>query len=324
MFFENTEEVQKFLPVSNNVDFARLKPHITQIEDEFIFPLLGESIADVKIYLAKNTADEKFDPLLFTIQNAVAHLMYWRGYDVLNAYISDGGFKRIESDKVKSLFKYQEDNLRDYFKNIAFNSLDSMLEKLEIFQAAINQNAKATSWYKALHDDFINNAKDFSTTYDIGNSRLIFLRLKKHMQLVKDLQLSKVFGAVNWAYLLSELSKMDDASPAAKVKAVLPLCSKALAFLSVALLMEESGADLTDKGLVYEGSTSQNNAAVAKFPSDIERVNKLISRNRNIGEAYLKELKNYLLKNSLDWNGYIAPKNGVLNRDNGGRKCFFA
>ncbi len=328
MLYKNIDEVKKYLPLSNAVEFERLKPHIVQIENEFIVPLMGEAqYEDINAFYNANAETALFLNLFNVVraaQNAIIHLVYFRGYEVLNAYISDGGFKRVESDKVKSLFKYQEDNLKEYFKTCGFNALDIMLEKMEVYAKASGNTAINQPWYKAYHDDFINNAKAFSEIYEINGSRLIFLRLKKYMQQVKDLELSKVLGPVNWDYILSEIAKTDAASPAAKVKAILPLIRKPLAFLSVALLMEDTGADLTDKGLVYDGKISQNGGDVAKVPAEKVRVLNLIARNRAIGEAYLTGLKQYLLEHASDWNAYSAPAGSVMRRDNGGKRTFFS
>ncbi|MFZ4400925.1 MAG: DUF6712 family protein [Bacteroidales bacterium] len=325
MLFKNMAEIQQYLPVSNAVEFDRLKPHIHQIENEFIIPLMSKDLYNELCYHYLNPDPNETLRLdaIHAAQNAIIHLVYWRGFDVLNAYISDSGFKRSESDKVKSLFKYQEDNLRDYFKNVGFDALDVLLEKLEIIATICSPSRLSEDWYKAFHDDFVNNAKAFDSLYFINGSRIIFLRLKKYMQQVKDLQLSKVLGPANYAFILSEIAKTDTIAIAAKVKEILPFINKPLAFLSVALLMEDSGCDITDKGLVYDGKISVNGGDAAKTPSESVRVMNLIKRNRGIGEAYLCELKNYLLDHASDWGNYTAPQHGILNRDNSGKKTFW-
>jgi hypothetical protein len=321
MLFQSTEEIRQYLPVSSAIDFENLKPHIIQIENDFIKPLLGSRYEIVNTYYNDGQSSDFLPELISAAQNAIIHLAYWRGFDVLNAYISDGGFKRSESDKVKSLFKYQEDNLREYFKTIGFNALDSMLERLEKFVDHITNNGGIDEdWYIATHDDFINNAKQFSEIYEINGSRLVFLRLKKYMKQVKDLQLKPLLGNQNWEYLLAEF-----ASPVCdfRVKQIVPYIQMPLVFLAVALLMEDSGADLTDKGLVYDGKISANGGDVAKIPAEKERVAQLIARNKKIGESYMNQLKQYLIDNATTWNDYAAQASGVVNRDNMGKKSFW-
>ena len=322
MLFKNIDEIRALIPISTAVDLTRLSPHITQAENAYIKPLMLDLYDTIsQVYQSQSAPGETRANIIKAAQNAIIHLAYYRGFEILNSYISDGGFKRLESEKVKSLFKYQEDNLKFYFKETGFNALDELLEAMDVFATTSNPKLIDKAWYKAYHSDFINNATEFDDIYDIGNSRLVFIRLKKFMQQAKDLQLKQVFGVDNWLYICTEIAKE---TPADKVKAILPFVRKPLCYLSAALLMEETGADLTDKGLVYDGKISQNGGDNAKIPADADRVEKLIKRNREIGEAYLIDLKNYLIDHSSDWANYTAKKAGLHNRDNTGRKTFWA
>lgn len=322
MFFKNTDEIRALIPISTAVDLTRLTPHILQAENAYIKPLMLDLYDTIsQVYQSQTEPGETRGNIIKAAQNSIIHLAYYKGFEILNSYISDGGFKRLESEKIKSLYKYQEDNLKNYFKETGFNALDELLTAMDVFATTSDPKLTDKAWYKAYHSDFINNAIDFDDVYDISNSRLIFIRLKKFMQQVKDLHLKQVFGADNWLYITTEIAKE---TPADKVKAILPFVRKPLCYLSAALLMEETGADLTDKGLVYDGKISQNGGDNAKIPADADRVEKLIKRNREIGEAYLIDLKNYLIDHSSDWANYTAPKAGLHNRNNTGRKTFWA
>jgi hypothetical protein len=61
-----------------------------------------------------------------------------------------------------------------------------------------------------------------------------------------------------------------------------------------------------------------------KQPSEIERVNNLVKRARGLAESYMLQLKQFLLDNSAEWGGYSAPKSGLHNRDNTGKRTFWA
>jgi hypothetical protein len=50
----------------------------------------------------------------------------------------------------------------------------------------------------------------------------------------------------------------------------------------------------------------------------------MIQRNKNLGDSYLNVLRNYLLENAADWNDYTQPRSGIVNRDNKGKKTFWA
>jgi len=124
--------------VGAGTDFNRLKPHIQNSETAYLRPLLGPGLfKELQDFYNDPDADPPVEnkillpELLSLTQRSLIHLTYWSGFQVLNATISDGGFKRTENEKVKSLFKYQEVELKEYFKTTGFNGLDEILFYLE-------------------------------------------------------------------------------------------------------------------------------------------------------------------------------------------------
>ena len=108
------------------------------------------------------------------------------------------------------------------------------------------------------------------------------------------------------------------------VLSILPYIQKALVYLATALLMEESGADLTEKGLYFESNDAYNNLLTNKQPSESERINFLAKRNKGIGQNYLEQLKSYLIANVTDWPTYCGQTGNILRRTNTDKKSFWA
>lgn len=324
MLIKTIKEVQSLLPVSTAVDFNRILPHLKVVERDFIRPLIGGGMMDElqEFYDAELTGEltevqEAMKTLLNYVQGAEVHLCYWLGFDVLNAYISDGGFKRSESDKVKSLFKYQEDNLKDYFKVTGFNGLDVVLEFLEENIQHFGEFSLSDT-YLSLRSLFISGTRIFDSIYFIGGSRLTFLRLIPHMRVVEDLSIKVLLGE-NYDLIKTEMIKDE---PEERVIDILPVIQKPIAFLSVAMLMEESGADLTDKGLYFESRIATNMSDTEKKPAEAERIRVLALRAKNLGESYLALLRKYL-QDSQDWGNVPAQSSYIHNRDNAGKKTFW-
>jgi hypothetical protein len=90
------------------------------------------------------------------------------------------------------------------------------------------------------------------------------------------------------------------------------------------MFMEESGADLTERGLWFEKTAPQAMSNTAKQPASEQRIAALIARNRNIGNSYLEALTSYRLKNVSEWGNYTQPEGNWLRRDNTGKKTFWA
>jgi len=334
MLFKTIDEIKQFLAVGAGTDFNRLKPHIQNAETVYLKPLLGAGLfKELQDFYNNPDADPPSDnkillpELLSLAQRSLIHLTYWSGFQVLNATISDGGFKRTETEKVKNLFKYQEVELKEYFKTTGFNGLDEILfylememKKSEVAPVNFKSFANSEAW-TILKSSFIPDTSTFNSIVFINHSRLTFLRLKSPMQLVEDLDIKPLLGEIIFNDIKLEMVKK---IPAAKVTAILPYIQKALAYLATALLMEESGADLTDKGLYFESTSSENNLMTNKQPAESERINFLTKRNKGIGLNYLERLKSYLNANATDWPAYSGQTGNALRRNNTDKKSFWA
>ena len=113
-------------------------------------------------------------------------------------------------------------------------------------------------------------------------------------------------------------------TPAEKVTAILPYIRKPLIYLAAALLMEETGATLYDKGLFFEKYNATYPDNKLSGPSDPELVAERVKRERLKASVYLEALKNYLIANATDWENYNGQTGPLINRDNTDKKTFWA
>jgi hypothetical protein len=321
------EEIKTFISVSESSRFESVAPHILVAERDFLIPVIGQPMYD-ELQIVCNALpavnpsanEKKAAVLLDLVQSSVIHLAYWIGFDMLNAHISDGGFRRTESASVKSLFKYQETNLKLMFRTNGFNRMDQVLEYLEanlsVFTAFSSSGA-----FTVIKASFIPTTAVFNEIVFINNSRLTFLRMKAFMKLIEDTEIAPILGTVAFAYIKAEMIK---ATPAAKVTALLPFIRKPMAFLSAACLIQESGADLTDNGLYFASTIAgfKNDSEFKPAPSD--RINILYPRYQSIGETYLNHLRAYLLVNADSWTDVPVSTGSALRRDNTNKKTFWA
>jgi hypothetical protein len=340
MLFLTIEEIRTKLKISSSVDFDVLKPILETVDREFFRPILGEEMHNKLLEFYNSSPDQiavpEPDPpvspsleeiagamakLLKLAQTAEIHLAYWYGFDLLNVQIMNDGFKRTETDKVKGLFKYQEDNLKSFFKAAGFNGLDSMLEYLDGPDKLCFPEFHENETGLQRKQMFIPRTDIFNQSYYIGQNRLLFMRLVQHMKIIEDMKIKLVLGETNFNFVKSEMVK---ALPDPKVVAILPYIRNVIAYFSTALLMEETGSDLGDKGLFFESISSNASDHSNKTPSTEPRIAAMIQRNTNLGNHYLQVLKNYLLSNSLAWNNYAQPLHGLPKRDNSGKKTFWA
>ena len=324
---QKMEEIRKYVPVSSSSDFDSVAPHIANAERDYLIPIIGIDMYERLIVFYETEfvedlteVEQKSAELLHLVQSSVIHIAYWIGFDLLNSHISDGGFKRTESTSVKGLFKYQEENLKTYFRTNGFNGLDIVLQYLETNSSEFDEFSESPAC-TLLKSAFIPTTDIFNELVFINNSRLTFLRMKSHMQLIEDTEISTILGPTAFSFVKSEMVK---ANPEAKVTKLLSYVRKPVAYLASALLMEESGADLTDNGLFFTSIASGFNNDTEHKPATSDRIAILVTRNRNIGNAYLDQLRSYLSANSSDWSEVTPSSGKVFRRDNTNKKTFWA
>jgi len=327
MLLTTIEEIKNLLPIGAGNDFNRLKPHLQNAETAFIKPLLGtemyEEISEFYEnypYDTPNDAQVICKQLLLKLQHSIIHLAYYIGFDFLSISVSDMGFNRLESQTTKGLFKYQEDNLRDYFKTGGFNMLDDALVFMEENVSTFSEWSASAS-YTVFKKQFIQTATVFNDIYFINKSRLTFLRLQPHIKFIEDTVIKPLLGTTTFDEIKAG---MVAGTVPAKVVAVLPFIRTPLAYLSVALLMEESGADITDKGLYFQETLPVNVGNNKISPTSDSRIAMLAARARSMGNSYLEMLKTFMADNIADWDDYTVVSGLILNRDNTGKKTFWA
>lgn len=324
MLFTNLDEIRAFLPVGVGNDFYRLKPHIENAEKKYIKPLLGSNMYDelqefydTEYPVQPTDVQIATKDLLVKVQHSLIHLAYFSGFDFLNIQASDSGFQRIESERTKGLFKYQEDNLKKYFSDAGFNGLDDVLvfieENIEYFH-----EFKLTENYTVLKSSFLPTVKVIENIpFNIHGSRLIFLALKPAVSYIEDTTIKKVLGQTIYAYVKAEMVKDN---PDAKVTALLLSIRKPLVYLASAMLMEETGATLDERGLFFEKTDPVYRGNLKKEPSTDQRVAYMVARNKEIGNNYLEDLKSVLNDN---WDEYSGQTGSIFRRDNTDKKTFW-
>lgn len=341
MLLQNIEQVSNVININDATSYEKLFPHLFAAEQKYIYNLLGDSLYEKLIVFmndpespiiklsettsdfSKDFYDETTDKdlawarVLFVAQRTTVHLAYFEGFHLLNTYVTDGGFHRMQTETTKSLFKYQEDAIRQYYHQNGMDGLDMMLKILEV---NITHFSEFADQYKKLRSKIFPKTEAFDAIINIRESRIVFMRLQQSIEAVSELRIASILGKTNYADFINGLAA--DEIPT-KVTKLLPYVQKATAYLASIMLMEETGADLTERGLYFEGFKGGISMNDVKMPADNDRIAALIHRNRNLAEQYIVSLQNFMADNTADWNSYTNPRSYLHNRDNTGKKTFF-
>ena len=334
MLISSITEARYVAQISEAVSYERLKPHLFNAEQKYIMPLLQQEMYDELTQYHANTGKYKiYEPgftmeptegvseedymhavLLWYAQHAIVNIAYHIGFDVLNSYISNTGFSRLESESTKSLFKYQEDNLKRYFLTTGLNSLDTMLH---VLQEQKNHFEAFAGQIKKLQGRIFPTTNEFNQAYNINNSRLIFMHLQQYIAKVEDIDMEREIGQENMEQIFDALANQDETPLDDKTSRIVELLRPPIAYLATAYLMSDTGAQISERGLFFTGMRSINDSGL-ELPTEPEKVLALIERNKEIANQYLARLRRHL---GLDWELPQNPR--TINRDNTGKKTFF-
>lgn len=328
---EKAEEIKKYLPVTVVVSFGTIKPFIDIAEMAYLKPLIGSELyAKLQTFYTNQSSgstsgdadvNEAYTELLKLSQRAIINLAYYRGFSTLNTTITDDGFQRAESDRYKTLYKYQEDEIKAQFKTDGFNTLDDILQHLEDNLEYYPEFEESEN-YLEVKEMLIPSTKVFDKYYNIGKSRLVFLKLQQFIMQAEDFEIKKTLGASLYAYVKAEIIKDE---PEEKATNLLTYIRKALAYFAVAYGINELGVNITDKMVYFESSEPNTANSTKKSPVSDNKLEVMANKASHTANLYLEDLKQYLITNAATYTTYSGQTGSVYHgRDNADKKTFFA
>jgi hypothetical protein len=268
--------------------------------------------------------EDRLDELLALVQKALINLAYYRGFPILSVKMSDKGAYRTESPNEKSLFKYQEVELRQTFKQDGFNGLDAVLEYLEE-NIDVFPEFRNSANYTIFKSNFINTTTDFDNIYSIGGSRLVFLKIRRFMNIVEDF---KILPLIGQAFYTKLKDAIEENNVITEDQRAIDIIKKAVAFLSIDQGLSELGVKLTDNGVVFETREGRFDDLKKDTTVSGDELHTLIKSARVNGDKYLSLLKEFLHANIDDYPLYRDSEqyddtNTAHIRDNSGKKTFW-
>ena len=328
-YWKSELEGQRVVAVSSGLSWGRMAPLLDAAETDYLKPLLGEGMLEEvdgiywNLEPPQRTESEK--EVLRLAQRAVLNIALWVNFDVLSLRISDQGFQRQESDSWRPAYKYQEDNLRRTFRNTGMNAIDQLLEHLESHINLYPRFAHSPS-YTVSQKSIVRNTGEVQDVYDIGSSRLVFLRMKPLFHQVEELTLQPAIGDTLYdgllAYLNGESTPISDADyTETEWEGLRDKCRKVVVMAAVIQLLRTTGT-ITDRGAYFAETVATNGGNETEKPTNDTRLQLLLSDAQRAYDGHLGRLTRYVMTEFEKHTG--GNPHTVLLRDNDGGKAFWA
>lgn len=340
MFFStekwnNGREMNDVIPVSSALSFEKVQSSLKAADELYLTPVFGTALMATfeAIYsgaVPVGFPDGAFTTLLRILQAAEANLAYYANYDALQLRITDQGFQRQQTENFGSPFKYQEDRLRQTFKNRGFNAIDRILDLLDASFTGLEGYAEMPAHVNT-RTAIVQRTAEVNAAHFINNSRLLFLRLVPILTTVCNNELRPLLG---W----NLYTAMQQALEAGTATATVPVASasgstsrtyeelrqKCIPFVvkkAVAQLIRETGS-LTDRGLYFIGQDAGSSDNQTTTPATRREAHDAAA----IAEAEAQRNADNLLA-FIEWKWpeyFCGHQSDVFKRDNNDKKTFWA
>ena len=130
--FNDAPHFRSFIGAAGNVslDLEDLGPNILVAAENHLIPKLGDDLWNnlVDTFAAPNANNLALLPF---VQRPLAMLSMYEYMNVGGFQVSGRGFHRVETDDLKTTFKYQENNYRDYMLHNGYEAIERLLKTLE-------------------------------------------------------------------------------------------------------------------------------------------------------------------------------------------------
>lgn len=318
------DEIRAFVKINTAVSFAMMETPLNNAFRLFIKPLLGAVMAVKLVDIYNNPQpNDKEAELLRIAQRANANLALWYEFDAISVRITDAGFQRQESENgsLKPAYKYQEDNLRQNYKNKGFNALDELLDFLYLHIADFPDFGESDA-YKVRKSAIVRSTADVNNVVFINNSRIVFLRLQTHLNFVESMLLVPAIGEELYNYLLDGLLN-DPAEEAEKkhIEMLRQACANYIVVMSARRMMMETGS-LTDRGLYFSTIEVGDKGNEKKQPLGTDRIAIQIQNLKADADMYMGAIQRIINAYFPQFN--VGNPQRVFDRDNEHKKTFWA
>lgn len=322
--WNKAEEIRAFVKVNTAVSFAMLETPLNNAFNLFLKPLLGPSLSARLVEIYNNDAPKDTEEELLRIaQRANANLALWYEFDAISVRITDAGFQRQESENgtFKPAYKYQEDNLRQSYKNKGFNALDEMLDFLYLHISDFPEFADSNT-YKSQQSAIVRSTADVNNVVFINNSRLVFLRLQTHLKFVETMLLIPAIGEDLYNHLIDSLLN-DPVEEIEKnhIEMLRKACANYIVVMAVRRLMMETGS-LTDRGLYFTTVEAGEKGNEKRQPLDTDRIAIQIQNLKADADMYMGSLQRVISAHFPEF--HAGNPQRVFDRDNDHKRTFWA
>lgn len=323
LIFNDISEVKDFIGGGANlsIDMDSILPVMHDAARDHLLPWLGKDQWLALVDAVENDdAGTEEEALLPYVRRPLAHLTFYEYSKIGGIQFSESGIFRTETENMKSAYKYQENEYRNYMLTKGYEAIEELLAFLEANEAdyALWSVSRAYTRNKAL---LINDATTFRDCYAGYLSRYTFEILRP---IIEDLEIFAILPLIGQDQFDALKTAILEKSLTAEQTALLGHIQKAVASFAVRegskrLLVRIEGRNVVQTENLepqsYEKSTSAAGNAIS-----LKLLQQEAWGNRHI--SYIKKFLDDHLEDYPLYSAWIDEQEAAAAAEAAGDYCY--
>lgn len=287
MIYTNIEQFSEFIGggVNSSVELSSLEPAYHEAVQKNIVPLLGDTLWNSIDTSWNNSPSQEIIDLLPYVRRTLAHLTMYEYSHIGTVQFSEAGLVRMETEQMKTAYKYQERQYKLWMRDAGYNRL----EELQLF-LMIN-SADYPSWDNSVAYKFlINTSRTFRAYYGKSVNRYTYEMLQGIQEEVELIAIETNIGAELYERLRAgqQSGDLTDAETIALGKAFRAITHYTIEEAMIRNFVTFDG----DQVVKYEGAVNQTYTSERSNTRDDAVFSKRYSQHR--AKLHLDRLLDYL------------------------------
>lgn len=257
--WNNAREIMPYIQASAALTFEKCQGAFADAEQMYLVKVFGQDLLEHihTIYEAESRTKEE-DMMLQLAQRAEANLAFYTRFDEFQLRLTDAGLQRQDSDTFKQAYRYQENLIKNNYRNKGLNALDAAVEFLDAKKETFPE-WEQSEFSICRRSSIVRSAAEVNDVYFIENSNIILMRLIPELKNMEILELPKVLGfelynvfkmsmREGWQFINNDDTLMT-------VENLRIECGRFIIAKAMASLFRTTGS-VTDRGLYFDATAS--------------------------------------------------------------------
>ncbi len=303
-FFENTEQLREYVPVTEAFNFKEIKPILETVSVKYLRndfgigkPMFDSILQDFNDgYNALPDAKKK---LIHHIRHVVSKMAMsqYVSFGVIN--IGKDGISNIVKENRDPIKKWQKDQLEAKFMNEGFDAIDILLMFLEENKADYSIWALSNA-YTLTKDQFVNSVQEFNYHFTLVQSRRTFLFLKPFIRRAGDFHIKEIMGQTLHDTIKAQINT---GTVTPENKQLVNVIQPAVTNLAIRTALDQLLIKITDNGIqVITNASNTDNSIESQSLSEIH-LKRLKEGAESAASMYLEQLKKLITPSHLGVTG---------------------